>query len=59
MHEYFVKNIPPTVNSVFKVVSGDSDLPNLKRLTSHVFLKKISFKFGKRGNKALLLERGT
>lgn len=57
VHQFFFRNEMPTINSILKDVNDDPDLPNFKRSTFHKLLKKLSFKFLKRGRNSLLLEK--
>lgn len=57
VHSYFLRNIPPTIQSVLNDVNEDETLPDFKRTTFLRLIKDIGFRFQKRGNKALLLER--
>ena len=58
VYDFFVKNIPSTVNSVLKAVNGDSNFSNSKYSNFIVLLKTIGFEFWQRGHKELLIERG-
>lgn len=57
IHNYFLQNIPPTLNAVLCLVNNDPDLPNFKRSTLHTLLKEIGFVYEQKGKKSLLTER--
>lgn len=57
VHQFFFRNEIPTVDSVLREVNADNDLPKFKRTTFYKLLKKLNFKFEKRGRKSLLIDR--
>lgn len=57
VHNYFLQNIPPTLNAILCLVNNDPDLPNFKRSTLHTLLKEIGFVYEQKGKKSLLTER--
>lgn len=57
VHSFFRRNEIPTINKVLKAVNDDCDLPNFKRTTFHSLLKKIGFKYLKRGRNSSLVEK--
>lgn len=57
IHNYFLQNIPPTLNAVLCLVNNDPDLPNFKRSTLHTLLKEIGFVYEQKGKKSLLTEK--
>lgn len=57
VYNYFLQNIPPSLNSILTLVNGDPDLPKFKRSTLHTLLKEIGFVYEQKGKKSLLSER--
>lgn len=57
VHSFFGKNKPPTLNLVLNQINESENLPKLTRMTLYRILKDIGFRFEKRRNKAMLLER--
>uniref|UniRef100_A0A1Y1MHX5 Uncharacterized protein n=1 Tax=Photinus pyralis TaxID=7054 RepID=A0A1Y1MHX5_PHOPY len=57
VHNFFITNIPPTMNSILASVNDDNDLPNFKRTTLFNLLKDMGFEFKKVGRKSILIER--
>lgn len=57
VHLFFLRNIPPTIQSVLNDVNEDQTLPNFKTTTFFRLINDIGFRFEKRENKALLVER--
>lgn len=57
VHEFFFRNEQPTVEKVLRVVNEDDDLPSFKRTTFFIILKKLGFKFKKRGRNMFLSDR--
>lgn len=57
VHQYFFRNEIPTIDKVLRDVNDDVDLPNFKRTTFYKLLKKINFKFQKRGRNSLLVDK--
>lgn len=47
----------PTIDKILAAVNNDPELPILKRTTMYDVLKKMKFKFKKRGQNSMLLER--
>lgn len=57
IHNHFLQNISPTLNTILSLVNNDSNLPNFKRSTLHTLLKEIGFVYEQKGKKSLLTER--
>lgn len=45
VHEFFLKNEPPTLNKVLESVNADPDLPDFSRSTLHRLMTDIGFEF--------------
>lgn len=57
VHNFFFRNEIPTLDKILKTISDDGTLGIIKRTTLYKILKKIGFKFNKRGRNSLLLDR--
>ncbi|KAK7582107.1 hypothetical protein V9T40_013552 [Parthenolecanium corni] len=57
VHEFFRNNVLPTVSKIEAAIRDDPDLPTLGRTTVYKVLKNLQFKFVKRQNKSILMER--
>ncbi|KAL3278355.1 hypothetical protein HHI36_013685 [Cryptolaemus montrouzieri] len=57
VHQFFHRNELPTIDKILNEVNSDVDLPNFKRTTFRKILKKMDFRFQKRGRNGLLLEK--
>lgn len=55
VHSFFLKNEPPTLNKLLEVVRLDDTIPTIGRTTLWKLLKKLGFKYEKRGIHALLI----
>jgi len=57
VHNYFIQNVPPTVNLILAAINNDEDLPNFTRATLQRFLHDIGFEHKKVVRKSILIER--
>ncbi|XP_072383841.1 uncharacterized protein [Diabrotica undecimpunctata] len=57
VHQFFFKNEIPTVDKILNQINSDPDLPNFKRTSFHLLLKKLKFQFQRRGRNSMLTER--
>lgn len=57
VHEFFIQNTPPTLNTILVAVNNDDDMPIFTRATLHRLLHDIGFEFQKVGRKSILIER--
>ncbi|XP_072400288.1 uncharacterized protein [Diabrotica undecimpunctata] len=57
VHQFFFRNEIPTIDRVLQQVNDDPNLPDFKRTTFYKLLKKLQFKFEKRGRNSMLTDR--
>lgn len=57
VHNFFLTNEIPTIDKVMKKIEENGTLGTFKRSSLHKILKKIGFKFNKRGRNSLLSDR--
>jgi hypothetical protein len=48
VHEFYFRNQPPALNSVLTAINKDPYLPDFKKSTLHVLLRKIGFQYAKK-----------
>lgn len=44
VHEYFIRNEPPTIDKILTRVNENESLPNFKRSTFHKLLLELKFR---------------
>ena len=57
IHQFFLENIPPTLDKVLSAVNSDPNLPDFKRTTFYRLLLQIGLKYVKRSEVNVIIDR--
>ena len=57
VHAFYFKNELPTIDEVLSEVNNDPQLPNFKRTSLYKLMKKINFKYQRRGRNSMLIDK--